>query len=331
VWRRTSARRIRLPSSFATDTIPEMRPFEAGRWASSTLQGVADAASASQGIPDPAGEGRDLEASGGAMRAEIATGAWVEYDDAGQGRPVVLLHAFPLSRAMWRPQLAELAADYRVIAPDLRGFGGTSPFTGPPSVEQMADDVAALLDALGVAEPLVLGGLSMGGYVALAFVRRHAARLRGLILADTRAEADSPEGKANRDRLIAFARANTPRDVIETMLPNLLGKTTRTQCPEVIAEVRQISAAQTPEGIIGALAALRDRPDSTPLLGSISLPVLVVVGGEDTLTPPALAQNLAATLPDARLATIEWAGHLANLEQPEAFNAAVRSFLQTLR
>jgi pimeloyl-ACP methyl ester carboxylesterase len=264
------------------------------------------------------------------MRTQLATGAWVEYDDAGRGRPLVLLHAFPLSRAMWPSQLAELAHDGRVIAPDLRGFGGTSPFAGPPALEQMADDVAALLDALGVREPVVLGGLSMGGYVALAFVRRHAARLRGLILADTRAEADSAEGKANRDRLIAFARAHPARDVVEQMLPKLLGEATRTRHPEVVEEVRRIGSAQTAEGIIGALEAMRDRPDSTALLRRVAVPTLVVVGGEDALTPPALAEAMVGALPDARLATVEWAGHLSNLEQPGAFNEAVRSFLRAL-
>src|SRR5262249_50378142 len=151
--------------------------------------------------------------------------------------------------------------DCRVIAPDLRGFGGTSPFAGPPSLEQMADDVAALLDALGVREPVVLGGLSMGGYVTFAFVRIHAGRLRALILADTRAEADGAEARANRDRLIAFAQAHTARDVIEQMLPKLVGETTRTRRPEVVEEVRRVASAQTAEGIIGALEAMRDRPD----------------------------------------------------------------------
>jgi 3-oxoadipate enol-lactonase len=265
------------------------------------------------------------------MRTQVATGAWVQYDDAGRGRPLVLLHAFPLSRAMWRPQLGELTQDCRVIAPDLRGFGGTSPFAGPPSLEQMADDVAALLDALGVREPVVLGGLSMGGYVSFAFVRKHAARLRALVLADTRAEADGAEARANRDHLIAFARAHPARDVIEQMLPKLVGETTRTRRPEVVEEVRRIASAQTAEGIIGALEAMRDRPDSTALLPRIAVPTLVLVGSEDALTPPATAQALAGALPGARLATLEWAGHLASLEQPEAFNEAVRSFLQTLR
>src|SRR5436309_7326571 len=126
------------------------------------------------------------------MKVQIAGTFAVEYDDVGAGPAVVLLHAFPLSRSMWRPQREDLQSVCRVITPDLRGFGGTGGFEGPPSVDQMADDVAALLDALPVNEPVVVGGLSMGGYVALAFARRFAGRLRGLILADTRAEADTP-------------------------------------------------------------------------------------------------------------------------------------------
>jgi 3-oxoadipate enol-lactonase len=261
------------------------------------------------------------------MQTTLTDGTVVAYDDTGRGRPLVLLHAFPLARVMWRPQVEALAADHRVLAPDLRGFGGTSLFDGPPSVERMADDVAGWLDALGVTEPVVLGGLSMGGYVALAFERRHAARLRGLILADTRAEADSAEAKANRDRLIAFARSHPTSEVVEQLVPKLVSEATWERRPEVVDEVRRIGSAQSANGIIAALEALRDRPDSTSGLGKIAVPTLVVVGAADALTPPALAQGMVAAIPDARLATIEWAGHLSNLEQPEAFNAAVRSFL----
>jgi pimeloyl-ACP methyl ester carboxylesterase len=261
------------------------------------------------------------------MRTKLASGAVVEYEDVGTGRPLVLLHAFPLARGMWRPQVAAFAPAYRVLAPDLRGFGGTTPFDGSPSVDQMADDVAELLDAVAIAGPVVLGGLSMGGYVALAFVRRHAGRLRGLILADTRADADSREGKANRDRLIVFARSHPVGDVVGEVLPKLLGDTTRARRPEVVEEVRRMASVQSAEGIIGALQALRDRPNSTPLLAGIRVPTLVLVGSEDVLTPPAVAQAMAAAIPDARLARIEWAGHLANLEQPEAFNVALRSYL----
>jgi pimeloyl-ACP methyl ester carboxylesterase len=265
------------------------------------------------------------------MRIQVATGCWVEYEDAGRGRPVVLLHAFPLAGAMWRPQTEALQRDCRVVVPDLRGFGGTGPFTGTPSVDQMADDVVALLDELGIRVPIVLGGLSMGGYVALAFLRKHPARLGGLILADTRAEADSTEAKANRDRMIAVAEFGTARGVIDQLLPKLLGSETLARRPAVVEEVVRIASAQPTAGIIGALQAMRDRPDSTPWLASIRVPTLVLVGSEDPVTPPATAEAMAGVIPNARLAMIQGAGHLSNLEQPEAFTAAVRAFLQTLR
>jgi 3-oxoadipate enol-lactonase len=253
----------------------------------------------------------------------------LSYDDRGSGPPVVLLHAFPLSRAMWRAQIQALQSHYRVIAPDLPGFGDSGAFTGA-SVERMADAVAALLDTLAVSEPVVLGGLSMGGYVALAFARRHARRLCGLILADTRAEADSAEARANRDRTIAFARQHTAADVAEQMLPKLLGDTTRAQRPQVADEVRRIAAAQPIEGIVAALQALRDRPDATAGLAAISVPTLVLVGSEDMLTPPALAQILVAGIRGATLVTVAEAGHLSNLERPEQFTEAVAAFLQAL-
>jgi pimeloyl-ACP methyl ester carboxylesterase len=264
------------------------------------------------------------------MKVQLETSGWVEYDATGQGKPVVLLHAFPLSRAMWRPQVEALQGECRLVVPDLRGFGGTGPFTGAPSVEAMADDVAALLEALAVRKPVVLGGLSMGGYVALAFARRHPTRLRALVLADTRAEPDTPEGKANRNQTIAFAQTHSAAEVIEQMLPKLLGEETRRMRPEVGEEVRQIAAAQSPAAIVAALQALRDRPDARPGLGVVRVPALVVVGGDDTLTPPAVAQALANGIPGAHLVTIGAAGHLSNLEQPAAFNDAVRSFLRGL-
>jgi 3-oxoadipate enol-lactonase len=264
------------------------------------------------------------------MKAQITTTTTMAYDDAGKGRPVVLLHAFPFSRAMWRPQVEALRDDHRVLTPDLRGFGGTSPFEQAPSVEQMADDVAGLLDTLKLGEPVVLGGLSMGGYVALAFARRNPSRLRALILADTRAEPDNAEGKANRDKLIAFAQRHTPRDVIDSVMPKMVSAETRSQRPEVVEEVRRIASAQTPAGIVGALQALRDRPDATASLGALRVPTLVLVGSEDALTPPAMSETLATGIAGARLVKIPGAGHLSNLEQPAAFNAAVRSFLQSL-
>jgi pimeloyl-ACP methyl ester carboxylesterase len=265
------------------------------------------------------------------MANDSSSSRALSFDDVGQGPPVVLLHAFPLSRLMWRPQADALRDAYRVITPDLRGFGSSLAFPGAPSVEQLADDVAALLDELKVEEPVALGGLSMGGYVALAFARRHAARLRGLVLADTRAEADDEVARANRERLIVFAADNPAGAVLEQMLGKLLGEQTRQQHPEVVEQVRAIAGAQAPAGVVQALQALRDRPDAGPSLGAIRVPTLVLVGRDDALTPPALAESLAARIPGARLEVIDGAGHLSNLERPDRFNAALRAFLDGLR
>jgi pimeloyl-ACP methyl ester carboxylesterase len=261
------------------------------------------------------------------MQARTAGNLLMEYDDTGSGIPVVLLHAFPLDRQMWRSQVAALADRYRLIVPDQRGFGGTGGFTGTPSIAALADDAAGLLDAIGVREPVVLAGLSMGGYVALAFARAYPGRLRGLVLADTRSGPDTAEGKANRDKLIEFTRTHTAADVIGLLLPKMVSDETRSRRPEVVAEVKRIASAQTPDGIIGALQALRDRPDAGPWLGAIRAPTLVVVGTDDQLTPVPTAEALAAAIPGARLEKIQGAGHLSNLERPDEFNAALRSFL----
>ena len=210
------------------------------------------------------------------------------------------------------------------------GFGSTPGFQAPPSVDHMADDAAALLEELKVRERVVVGGLSMGGYVALAFARRHAARLRALILADTRAEADDEAGRANRDKMIEFASKNPSTAVIDQMLPKLVCADTREKRPEVVEAVRHYASLQAPAGIIGALKALRDRPDATPQLKQIAVPTLVIVGRDDALTPLPLAEKLAAGIPGARLVILERAGHLSNMEQPEGFNEAVRAFLASL-
>jgi 3-oxoadipate enol-lactonase len=260
------------------------------------------------------------------MLNEVSADGTISFDDVGTGLPLVLLHAFPLSRAMWRLQREELQDRCRLITPDLPGFGGSAPFRGPPSVDQMADDVARLLDGLKIGQAVV-GGLSMGGYVALAFARRHAGRLRGLVLADTRAEADDAAGKANRDRLIAFAAEHSARDVLEQMLPKLVGKRSAAEHPEVLDTVRLIADNQTSAAVIDALKAMRDRPDAVPVLATIAVPTLVVVGRDDELTPPARAEAMASSIRGARLVILDGAGHLSNLEQRIAFNQALRDFL----
>jgi 3-oxoadipate enol-lactonase len=263
------------------------------------------------------------------MKAQIAPSTWLEYDDAGQGPVVVLLHGFPFCKTMWRPQMLALQQAFRVIVPDLRGFGGSSPFDQSPSLEQMADDVARLLSAIQIADRVVLGGLSMGGYVALAVARKYPAVLRALILADTRAEADDAQAKANRNTMIEFAQTHDARDVIDQMLPKLLSEKTRAERPEVVEKVRGMAATQASNAIIAALKVLRDRPDARPSLANIRVPTLVLVGSEDALTPPALADALATGIGGAQLVKIAGAGHLSNLEQPEAFNAAVEAFLRS--
>lgn len=264
------------------------------------------------------------------MKAQIATNTWLEYDDAGHGLIVVLLHGFPFSKAMWRPQALELQKNYRVIIPDLRGFGGSSSFDESPTLEQMADDVAGLLIALNIHEPVVFGGLSMGGYLALAVARKHPALLRGLILADTRAEPDDVQAKSNRDTMIEFASSHSAVDVIDKMLPKLISEKTRRERPDVELQVRSIAADQSVDGIIGALKVLRDRPDARPALAAIRVPTLVLVGNDDALTPPAMAETLAAGIAGAKLVKIPGAGHMSNLEEPVAFNAAVEAFLRSV-
>ncbi len=254
----------------------------------------------------------------------------VTFLDAGKGPTVLLLHAFPLSSAMWRRQIDELYRDYRVVAPDFRGFGSTPGFTGTPSIDQMADDAAALLDHLHINEPVVVGGLSMGGYVALALARRHAQRLRALVLADTKADADDATAVANREKMIDFASKNPSLAIIERLLPSLLCPETLTKRPEVVAAVRHIASVQAPAGIVNAVRALRDRPDATPGLKEIAVPTLVIVGREDALTPLAVAEKLTAGIRGAKLVILERAGHLSNLEQPEGFNQALRMFLSAL-
>jgi 3-oxoadipate enol-lactonase len=262
------------------------------------------------------------------MRCQIAPDRAITYAEAGQGSVLVWLHGFPLCHEMWQPQLTGLSSQHRVLAPDLTGFGGSSGFSGTPSMMQMAEDVASFLTAIKIPEPIILGGLSMGGYVALAFARQHPARLKALILADTRAEPDSAEGKANRDKMITLAKEKGGEAVIEQMLPKLLGPVATKERPDLAASLRRMATAQPREGIAAALQAMRDRPDSTPGLASIKLPTLVLVGSDDQITPPAAAQTLAQGIAGAKLVTLPQAGHMSNQEQPDAFNAAVREFLQ---
>jgi len=263
------------------------------------------------------------------MRRITVNGVNLAVDVRGSGPAILFVHGYPLDHSIWAPQLEALEGWQR-IAPDLRGMGASDAPDLGYSMATYADDLAALLDALGV-ERAVLCALSMGGYVTFEFLRRWRSRAAGVILVDTRAEADGPEARRARDAAAAQAREKGAAAIAEAMLPRMLGATTRREHPELVQRVRTLMAGTPVAGIIGALGAMRDRPDSTPLLPTLAeLPALVVVGEEDELTPPAGAAALAAALPRARLVTIPHAGHLPTLEHPALVTEAIREFLHAL-
>jgi pimeloyl-ACP methyl ester carboxylesterase len=244
-----------------------------------------------------------------------------------RGRGVlVLIHAFPLNARMWQRQLALADGGWHVVAPQLRGFDGGDSDPATNSIDDFAGDVVDLLDALHVQEAVV-GGLSMGGYIAFAILRHAARYVQGLILADTKAPADTPEGVEGRKKLIRIADDRGPAAVADEMIPKLLGEATRRERPEIVAEVRSLILSNSTGAITGGLRALMTRPDSSPLLETIHVPTLVIVGSEDTVTPPSAARDLQRSIAGSQLVEIAAAGHLANLEQPELFDAAVGEFL----
>ncbi|MEO5874103.1 MAG: alpha/beta fold hydrolase [Streptosporangiaceae bacterium] len=250
--------------------------------------------------------------------------------DVGAGTPLVLLHAFPLSSAMWLGQREQLARQFRVITPDLRGFGGSLLGTDEPSIDAMADDVAALLRAKGIAKA-VIGGLSMGGYVAMALCRRHPDRVRALILADTKATADSEAARQNRHRLADRITAEGKVDVLaEELLPNLVGPTTFGQRALVYGRVRGLLQATPAAAAAWAQLAMAGRPDSLDTLRSVKVPALVIVGDEDTLATEEDARAMVEALPNAVLQVIPRAGHLCAIEQPDLFNQSVTEFVSTV-
>jgi 3-oxoadipate enol-lactonase len=239
---------------------------------------------------------------------------------------LVLLHAFPLNARMWEPQLGLAAHDWRVLAPHLRGFDAGATDSPVSTVDEYAADVIDLLDALHV-EDAVIGGLSMGGYVAFAILRRAPRYVRGLVLADTRSQADTPEGLEGRKRMLQLLAEKGPSAVVDEMMPKLLGASTRAREPATGDRVRALALSNPPEAIAGAIRALMTRPDSTPLLSTIHCPTLIVVGEEDILTPPALSEEMHRAIAGSEMTIVPGAGHLSSFEQPDAFNSALARFL----
>lgn len=242
--------------------------------------------------------------------------AWIE---RGRGIPILWIHGYPLSSTIFEHQLA--IEGFRHVAPDLRGFGASTPPSAGLTIDDYARDCLALLDHLGIASAVV-AGLSMGGYVALAFRRIAPHRVNGMIFIDTRASADTDDGRRARAESIAEAETAGTTPLIETMLPLLLAS----PAPEVVSAVRSIMESASIAGVVAALRAMAARPDSTEMLSSIDVPTLVVVGEHDVITPPDVARRLADSIPGARLVEIAGAGHLTPIESPGPFNRAIVEF-----
>lgn len=262
------------------------------------------------------------------MLANI-NGTQIAYSDTGAGISLIFLHAFPLNRTMWAPQEAHFSRRFRVVTVDLRGHGESDAPLWHSSLEQYADDVNGLLDHLAI-ERAVLIGLSMGGYVNFAFYRKYARRVQALVLADTRAAADSAEARTGRFNLAQAAYRKGAEAVAEIMLPKLLGATSIVEQPGIVRQVRHMIETCEVSGIVVDSMAMAERPDSMSLLSLIRCPTLVLVGEEDHTTPPSEARLMAQAIPGARLSVIPGAGHMSNLEQPDLFNQVVATFAEEL-
>lgn len=249
------------------------------------------------------------------------------YTDAGLGLPVVLLHGYPFNRTLWNEQVSALSNSYRVITPDLRGHGESDASPGAATMNRMAQDVAALLDHLEI-HRAVVGGLSMGGYVALAFYKQFPSRVRALVLADTRAQADTEEGKVTRHQQAEKALAEGMAGIADSMLPKLLTPDTVSKRPEVVKRVRDMMLKTKPEGAAGALLGMAERDDQTALLSQIPCPALILVGQEDQITPMKDSEKMHREIAGSRLVVIENAAHVSNLERTEQFNEELTRFLK---
>lgn len=251
----------------------------------------------------------------------------------GKGPPIVFLHGFPLDHSMWESQIDSFASSYRVIAPDLRGFGGSSLPTNEPekavsTMAEMADDLVQNLEFLEIQEPIVLCGLSMGGYVAFEFWRRHRTRLAGLILCDTRAAADTPEAAQGRlDTAAKVLAAGNTEALTEGMIPKLFAPLTIEKQPDIVTKMRERMLATSPAGAAAALRGMAERIDFRPKLANIELPTLAIVGEHDAISPPDEMRAFVKQIPEATLEVIPRAGHMAPMENPGPVNAAIRRFL----
>jgi pimeloyl-ACP methyl ester carboxylesterase len=253
--------------------------------------------------------------------------ATLAVEDRGSGPVLLLVHGFPLDHTMWRYQLDDLSRDFRVLAPDLRGFGQSEVTPGVVTMQTYADDLANLLDALGIQEQIALCGLSMGGYVVWQFIERHRARLAKVILCDTRAIADSPEVAEGRLESAQKVLLEGPQMLVQGMLPKLFAPATNEHQAHLIDATRTVMLGTSPAGIAAALRGMAERPDVTPKLRGYDVPALVICGEHDAIATVSEMKTFAADLPQAKFLEVKDAGHMAPLEKPEPVNAAIREFL----
>jgi 3-oxoadipate enol-lactonase len=260
------------------------------------------------------------------------SGVAMSYRDLGEGTedPLVLLHAFPLNGRMFEPQMAAFSGDRRVVAPDYPGFGRSPRTPAQPDVHYYAEGVRSLLDRLHL-DRVVLGGVSMGGYVAFEFMRLFPEKVSALVLANTRPEPDSEEMRETRNEMALRVAQEGVEVLVELQMERLLAPDTLHNDEELVEKVRAMILENSPDGAVAALGAMRERPDSTALLDEIGVPTLVVGGEEDGISTPEVMGAMAAKIPGAHHVTIPNAGHLSNLEAPEQFNAALEEFLKSIK
>jgi 3-oxoadipate enol-lactonase len=253
----------------------------------------------------------------------------IAFDDSGTGPAVVLLHGFPFNRSLWNEQVAVLSGSHRVITPDLRGFGDSDAAEGPAAMSRMAEDVVKLMDALGISNATI-GGLSMGGYVVLAFFKLFPERVKALVLADTRPQSDTEEGKQARAEQAKKVLSEGMLGIVNSMLPKLFTPESVSKRPDSVKRIRDMMIKTKPAGAAAALLGMAERADHTETLSGINVPTLILVGRDDAITPVADSENMQQRIPGSRLVIIENAGHVSNVEQADVFNAELKTFVDQI-
>ena len=276
---------------------------------------------------NPIGDFRRIRVT---MKRVNVQGIELAVRDVGSGDPLLLVHGFPLDHSMWDRQTEALSKTHRVLAADLRGFGQSGVTPGTVSMEQFADDLAGLLDGLGIRQPVVLCGLSMGGCIAWQFIRKFPDRVRALIACDTRVVADTPEGAETRHKTAEKVLAEGPQVVADGMLPKLFSDQTRADSPVLIQRTRDVILRNAPEGIAAGLRSLATRDDVSEQARRCQLPTLAIVGEHDVISTAEEMRGWVAQMPRAEIVVVEGAGHMAPLERPDVVNPAVERFLAGL-